>query len=459
MILTITTTHRPATDLGYLLHKNPGRAQSFPLTFGQAHVVYPVATPERCTAALILDIDPVGLVRGKAGGEPLEQYVNDRPYTASSFLSVAIAEVFATALGGRSKDRPELADTPIPLEATVDVLPCRGGEGFLRRLFEPLGYQVQAAPLPLDLDWPEWGDSPYLTVSLSGTVRLCDLLKHLYVLIPVLDDQKHYYVGDAEVEKLLRHGDGWLALHPEREAIARRYLRHQTSLTRSALARLVPEEGEAEPAEPEGRSSLHAQRLAAVLAELKRAGARRVLDLGCGEGRLLALLQAEDSFAEIVGMDISHRVLEKAAERLRLDRLPASQQGRIRLIHGSLTYKDQRLAGYDAAAVVEVIEHLEPHRLNAFERVLFEAARPTTVVLTTPNREYNALFASMEPGGLRHGDHRFEWSRAEFAAWAERVAARFGYQVTLSPIGPEDPVYGAPSQMAVFTRNTEAERS
>src|SRR3712207_77353 len=155
MLLTITTTHAPATDLGYLLHKNPARLQSFDLTFGRAHVFYPEASAERCTAALLLDVDPVGLVRNRRGGPAgegfaLEQYVNDRPYAASSFLSVAIARVFGSALAGTSKERPDLARTPIPLTARLSVLPCRGGEGFLRRLFEPLGYAVAATHHPLD---------------------------------------------------------------------------------------------------------------------------------------------------------------------------------------------------------------------------------------------------------------------------------------------------------------------
>jgi hypothetical protein len=213
MLLTITTTRPPATDLSYLLHKNPQRSQSFDLAFGQAHVFYPEAAPDRCTAALLLDVDPVGLVRGRqaSAGPALDQYVNDRPYVASSFLSVAVAQVFGSALAGRSKERPELADSPLPLKARLAVLRCRGGERVLRRLFEPLGYAVAAAGRALDEAFPDWGESPYFTVTLDGHCRLRDLLAHLYVLIPVLDDDKHYWVGADEVDKLLRHGEGWLA--------------------------------------------------------------------------------------------------------------------------------------------------------------------------------------------------------------------------------------------------------
>ena len=465
MLLTIRTTHTPASDLGYLLHKNPANAQSFDLSFGQAHVAYPEVTEDACTAALLLDVDPVALVRGQRGaGRTLAQYVNDRPYVASSFLSVALAQVFGSAMAGRSKERPDLADTPLPLEARLEVVPSRGGADFLRRLFEPLGYVVSAAPHPLDTHFPEWGDSPYFSVTLTGTVRLADLLTHLYVLIPTLDSGKHYAIGDDEVEKLIRRGEGWLAAHPEKDAIVRRYLKGRRSLMRDALAQLTQDEApEADDAEAqhdreeesvERKLSLHEQRLGAVLAALKGSGAHRVLDLGCGEGRLLALLLQERQFTEILGMDVAYRSLELAQDKLRLDRLPPMQRERIKLIQGSLIYRDARLAGYEAAAVVEVIEHLDSPRLAAFARVLFEFARPHTVVVTTPNREYNPKFETLPAGQFRHKDHRFEWTRAEFHAWADGVCQRFGYGVRLLPIGPEDPEVGAPSQMAVFEKKS-----
>lgn len=459
MLLTITTTHQPATDLGYLLAKNPARVQSFPLAYGQAHVFYPEARLECCTVALLIDIDPVALVRGRGSGEGLlDQYVNDRPYAASSFLSVAIAELFGSALNGRSRERPELAATPLPLEARIVALPARGGEPLLRQLFEPLGYTVDLANHALDPHFPDWGPSTYFTVSLHGTQRLSDLLSHLYVLIPVLDAAKHYYFGADEVEKLLRRGEGWLATHPARELITNRYLKRR-QLVRAALERLVVDEvvpgeqvptDEAPPAEAERRISLHEQRLGAVLAILKQSGAARVLDLGCGEGQLIQMLLHERQFTHILGMDVAYRPLERALERL--DRLPPMQRQRAELIQGSLTYRDERLAGYDAAAVVEVIEHLDPARLAAFERVLFAFARPGVVALTTPNAEYNVRFATLAAGSLRHTDHRFEWTRTEFAAWAARVAEQHAYQVHLLPIGQEDPEVGAPSQVAVFTR-------
>lgn len=459
MLLTITCTTPPATDLGYLLYKNPARAQTFDLKFGKAHVFYPEATADCCTAALLLDIDPVHLVRGRSN--MLDQYVNDRPYTASSLMSVAIAQVYGSALSGQSKERPALADTPLPLTAKLSVVRSRGGETILRRLFEPLGYVVIAETFPLDEQHPDWGESDYFTVILTNTIRLSDLLSHLYVLIPVLDTEKHYWIGDDEVEKLLRHGEGWLVDHPERDLIANRYLKYK-HLAHAALAQLseedtpdpdaIEEARAQEEVEIEKHISLNEQRLGAVLAVLKNSGAQRVLDLGCGEGRLLKLLLEEKQFTQIIGMDVSFRALEIAGERLHLDRLPPLQKQRIQLLHGALTYRDARLAGYDAAAIVEVIEHLDTPRLAAFERVVFEFAQPGLVVCTTPNAEYNVKFPSLPAGEYRHKDHRFEWTRGEFQTWANRVAERFGYQVRFLPVGTEDPAVGSPTQMGVFTR-------
>jgi 3' terminal RNA ribose 2'-O-methyltransferase Hen1 len=463
VLLTVTTTHAPATDLGFLLHKNPSTTHAVELAFGRALVLYPEATPERCTAALLLDVDPVGLVRGRAAkAHGADEYVSDRPYVASSFLSVALARLFGTALGGRSKERPELAATAIPLEARLACVPASGPPDIVERLFGPLGYELEVERHVLDPRFPEWGDSRYVSLTLRATTRLADLLSHLYVLVPVLDGRKHYYIERGEVDKLLLRGEGWLAAHPARELIVSRYLHRRRSLVRDALERLVPEEGDepddvegaesAEEAAQEPRVGLHAQRLAAVHEALRAAGARRVLDLGCGEGRLLRLLLTDRSFSELVGVDVSSRALDVAASRLRLDRMPQNQRDRIRLLQGSLVYRDPRLEGFDAAAVVEVVEHLDPWRLEAFERVLFAAARPPVVVLTTPNREYNARYETLPSDRLRHDDHRFEWTRDELRAWAEGVAGRRGYAVALSGVGPEDAEVGAPSQLAVFTR-------
>jgi len=471
MLLTITTTHQPATDLGYLLHKNPARLQTVDITAGQAHIFYPEATAERCTAALLLDIDPVALVRNQRGpageGFALEQYVNDRPYVASSFLSTALSKAFNTAMNGTCKDRPELPDTLLPLEATVAVMPAASAEQ-LQRLFEPLGYAVETEAHPLDPTRPEWGSSRYFTLRLRHpALRLQDLLSHLYVLIPVLDrGDKHYWINQEEAEKLLRRGAGWLSQHPDREFITRRYLRFaeyvNPTLERLLAAAaevsdeaptLVAEEaGRNEPEAVGAKQKLHDLRLDRVAEEIRRLGAKQVLDLGCGEGKLVRRLLQNPQIEHVLALDVSWRELERAQQRLHVAEMPPRQRERLTLAQGSVLYHDARLAGYDAAAVVEVIEHLDESRLATFEQVVFARARPGSVLVTTPNADYNQRYETLSAGEFRHQDHRFEWTRPQFQEWAAGVAARHGYRVRLEPLGPEYAEVGAPSQLAVFER-------
>jgi 3' terminal RNA ribose 2'-O-methyltransferase Hen1 len=465
MLLTITTTHRPARDLSFLLHKHPDHAHERDLGFGTAHVFFPVATDELCTAALLVDVDAIGLIRDrpKSGSNQAlaPGYVSDRAYAASSFLSVAIARSFSTAIGGRSKERQELADTAIPLETVISPVPCGQGEELLRQLFEPLGYEVGAVTTPLNPRFPTWGESGMYRVTLKATKRLAELLTHLYVLIPVLDNDKHYWVGDDEVEKLLRKGEGWLATHASREVIARRYLKHRRRLADLALEHLTDgeeetqekiaqkEEGEAAIERPIRLNDL---RQAAVLSWLKESQAKTVLDLGCGEGRLLNALLRERQFARVVGADASTRSLQYAADRLRLDEIAPRQRERIELWQTAVTYRDRRFENFDAITLIEVVEHLDEDRLGALVRSVFEFARARTVIVTTPNREYNALFPGLEAGKFRHADHRFEWARAEFKAWCEATAKAHSYEVSVHSIGLTDEKLGAPTQAGVFTR-------
>jgi 2-polyprenyl-3-methyl-5-hydroxy-6-metoxy-1,4-benzoquinol methylase len=533
MLLTITYAGENATDLGYLLYKNPSRPQTFELNYGKAHVFYPEATEMRTTAALLLDIDPIELARGKAGspgggggggnggrsgggggrsgagGGGLFDAVNDRPYVSSSFMSTAISKVYGTAMTGRADARQALSDSALDLTATVAMLPCRAEQGKLRDVFEPLGYEVGYETFVSDEKFPDWGESEYVNLTIRGKVRLRDLLRHLYVLLPVFDRQKHYWIGADEVEKLMRAGAGWLPGHPEKEYIAWRYLYRQRSLASMAFERLAAADGEARAAESEnsgecahekpskkpdktpigksggkpdetpgpqsGKSpntapgekpNLNARRLGGVVAALKSCGAKRVIDIGCGDGKMLGLLVRDSQFTHIAGADVSCAALARAGETLRLECAGDSLRERVELFQGSLTYRDARFSGYDAACAVEVIEHLDIPRLAAFERVLFEFARPPVVVLTTPNREYNAVYGSlrdgslrdgsmrdgsMRHGGLRHGDHRFEWTRAEFREWANQTARKFGYAARFFEIGDADEACGAPTQMGVFS--------
>lgn len=455
MYLTLSTTTAPVEDLTYLLHKHPGRAHTRKLSVGVTSVVCSELTEERCTVALMLDVDPIGLVRGQ--GAALEsftlgQYVNDRPYVASSLLTGAMRGVYGTALAGNCEARPDRVAAPLDLEVHLPTVSCADGAQLITRLFAPLGWRVSAEALPLDPEVPAWGDSNLFDVRLSGTAVLQHALQQLTVLLPVLDNAKHYWVDQTEPEKLLRHGGDWLDGHPERELILRRFLRHQRDLIAAAGTGAGTGADEA-AGTSEQRPSLARQRREAVHAELTRLGATSVLDMGCGQGALLAPLARDPRITRLVGADVSARALAQAARRLGLDDAHDAVREKVGLIQASLTYRDDRLRGFDAMVLMEVIEHLDLERLPVAERTVFADARPGHVLVTTPNVEYNAAYPGLAAGQLRNHDHRFEWTRAEFAAWAGRVAGAHGYTVEVSGIGPADAELGAATQLAVFSRS------
>ena len=463
MLINISTTHSPATDLGYLLHKHPDKFQTIELAVGKAHIFYPEKSPEKTTISVLLDIDSIDMVRGakdaSSEGFALGHYVNDRPYVASSFMSVALLKAFSTAMNGKCKDKPELVNTKLPFEVTIAVISApKGGEDLIRKCFEPLGYNVELIPHALDPKFPLWGNSNYFTLKLNHTITTKELLSHLYVLIPTLDNNKHYFVGENEIEKLLQKGEGWLNEHPEKQKIINRYLINLNSYSRKALERLSEDDklnksddDVAEGTERQKRKeTLHEIRIKVVADKLVASGAESVLDLGCGEGKLIRQLLTQKQFKQIVGMDVSYSELIKAKERMHFEEMAPKQKERVQLFQGSLTYKDQRLNGFDAAAVVEVIEHLDLNRLRAFERVLFEFAKPRTIVLTTPNQEYNSTWDKLGAGDMRHNDHRFEWTRKEFNDWCQSMANTYNYRIEILPIGDEVENIGAPSQMAIF---------
>ena len=463
MLLTITYEGKNTQELGFLLHKNPERAQQFELNYGKAYVFYPEVSDERTTAALLLDIDPLDLAKGKVGSKEggLFDYVNDRPYASTSFMSTAIVRIFGTAMNGRCDKMQELADTPLNLTACIYSLKDNRDEQLAKEMFEPLGYTVETERTMLNDDFPEWGVSPYINLKINGKVKLSEMLNHIYVLIPVFDRQKHYFISEEEIQKLLDHGEGWLADHPYKEKLTRRYFAVKRNYARKALDILLDDDtSEEETADNENAAEekeehipLNDMRLDAVKKAVIDSGATSVIDLGCGECRLTSLLLKEQQIKRIAACDVSVHTLEKASKRLRVDRMQPYLKDKLTLMQASLTYRDKRFEGYDCACMIEVIEHIEPIRIPAVERSVFEFASPHTVIVTTPNREYNANYENMQEDALRHHDHRFEWTRKEFEEWTGHICEKFGYSCEISGIGSVDEKLGTPTQMGVFTKN------
>ena len=470
MLLTITLESSPeteidATALSHLLRKHPAKVQSFNLPVGQAHVFYPEVSAQLTTAALLLEVDPIGLVRkrrfrGDSG--VLDYYVNDRPYAASSLMSVALGKVLRSAMTGMSEMYPELAQASLPLRLELPVISARGNqqEDLIQRLFEPLGWSVETRMLPLDPNYENWGASRYHHLKLEGQIRLDHALRQLYVLLPVLDDSKHYWVNDDETEKLARQGEGWLAQHPERELILQRYLAHQKALVGLAQEQLTVASTElgGESADDlrespaTGQTPLRVHRANTVLSVLKECGAQSVVDVGCGAGALLRRLQQDRFFTRIVGTDVSVRSLQQAARNLQLKERSDSERSRIDLLHSSVLYSDERLRNHDALVLMEVIEHIDLSRLPALENSVFAEASAAVVIVTTPNSEFNELYPRLAAGTMRHEDHRFEWTRKQFATWCSEITSRYGYAVEIRGIGDNSPRAGTPTQMAIFRK-------
>lgn len=408
VLLTLRLPEAPAAGFGYPPGHDRAAVRTAEFAEGRAHL-FPSGVD---AAAVFLDLHPAT----PGAGSPVPGYA---AYTAGALLGLALHRLFASA-------SLPVDDGPQGIEARLPALWCPGGETMVTRLFGPLGYAVKAVPLPLHPEQPRVGTSPFYSVALSGRQRPREALSHLCVLLPLFDDRRRG-MSDGDAEELWREGRAWLATHPERDVLASRLLRRAP------------------------RSRVHDRRHDAVLAALRESGARRVLDLGCGPGTLLHRLAQEPQFDEVVGVEVAPDELAQAAAGL-------DPGGRGRVLHGSLAYRDPRLAGFDAAALIEVVEHLDPPQLAALQGAVWETARPATVVVTTPNAEYNPLFQNQGGGRLRHPDHRFEWTRAEFRAWAQAVAARHGYTVRFGAAGPQDARVGPLTQMAVFQRVAGAPR-
>ena len=430
---------------------------------------------------MLTEIDPIAITqqsrRQGSGDAAIQQYVNDRPYAACSHLSVAIADVFRSALNGACKEHPELVDTPMPLVANIPGLPSRQGTQFIRNLSEPLGYKVHTDTPPVDSQFTQWGESSHHDVTLSATTTVQQLLNHLYMLIPVLDNSKHYWVGKDEAKKLIQRGGAWLNDHPLKDIIFRRYLRYNRSLMHHAheLISQIDQETIAteEPASPEEAAiagidapqnvnesdiekpiALSQARTTAVMDAIRESSPQSVIDLGCGEGSLLQLIVRDSAIARVAATDVSPHALDLARRKVGLHNMTNRQAERISIFQSSLIYDDPRTHNFDVAVLMEVIEHVDPPKLDALEHSVFGRAQPRKVVVTTPNVEYNQLFNNIRKNGLRHRDHRFEWTRQEFQKWARDVAEQHGYSVAIHGIGVEDTSIpaGHPTQMAVFTR-------
>jgi 3'' terminal RNA ribose 2''-O-methyltransferase Hen1 len=440
--LSIATTRPKAADLGFILYKHPDRvfrSDSSRNKNLKAVGFYPEAGDERCEFVLLVEVDPVERVRGLAWNGGIAQYVEPLPFLASSYMSQAISLCLRSAMNGivSSKDPSEdarlraMAVEHWPLE--IKVSPIRTSPALIERMFQPLGWEVTIDSMPLDVPGVE-RDNALHTVTLKGSSTVQDALTQLYVLLPALDPVRHYFYDEAEVAKLLEKSRNWLETHPARNLIVGRYLSKSRELREAAMSQF--EEAVEAPQEAAIEVSAHSARHMRIAEAVSAMGDVRIVDLGCGEGKLLSRLAFLPGKIEIVGVEPSLRDLEKA--RKNLSRNPARQMDpRVKLRHGSIAYADDSLRNFDVAILSEVIEHIDPERLDHAERCVFGFMKPEVVIVTTPNAGFNTVFG-LSDGEFRHRDHRFEWSVDEATDWCRRVAATYGYEFEIDGAGGYD---------------------
>lgn len=451
MHLSISTTHKPATDLGFLLYKHPKKLHTRGTSFSTNHCFFSEATDDLCTANLwvnVRELQEFELYRRFNNFE--NPFINDRPYVAGSLMSTAMSEMFRTAMSGSCRERPELARSPIPLTIEVATVRCEDGIDFIKGIFEPLGYQVDLESYLLDEAFPNWGSSPYFKLRLQTNKELYLVLRQLFILLPVLDNQKHYWVDEAEQEKIIKMGEGWLQAHPMFSKIVSRYLKNLQSLAvevkkHFALDENLTTKARNKEEQLEQKIHLNTLRMDYVAELLKDHQVRTVGDLGCGEGKLIERLLQNSDITEIRAFEVSIDELEKAQQRI----AELKQLERVKFFNSSVLYLDHRTKDLDAVVLVEVIEHLEEVRLPVLAANVFKYMEPSMVVITTPNFEFNQRF---ETKGFRHPDHRFEWTREEFKSWCEVQAQKYGYTFKIDFIGEVDSALGGPTQVGVFIK-------
>ncbi len=442
MILNFNVKGENADKISFLLHKSPNKLHQFSLGFGSAYVFYSKYERNDVSFSLLVDIDPIDLVRGKnKNSQGIFDYVNDRPYATSSFLCSAIAQVFSTALSGRSKEYEHLVKEEMEFKVEVVSLKVKTNLIMLNKIFDPLGYELEIKSHLLDEKIFGEEESNYVDLILKNKLTLQSVLQHLYVLIPVFDNNKHYFVNNDEVEKLLSKGGDWIDVHPEKDFITSRYL-NSKFIDAKKLESLFSKE-QNKMIEERKKNSLNSQRLSQVTDVIESLNIKSLVDLGCGEGKLIKELLNNTSVEKILGVDISINVLKKAARKLKYDTV----KDKIELVQSSAVYYDERFTEYEAICLIEVIEHIDEQKLYLLKENVFNLVKPKYVIITTPNVEYNTVY---ELDGYRHSDHRFEWSRSEFRLWCEEICNQYNYDVEYFSIGEEMETVGNSTQMGVF---------
>lgn len=445
MQLTIRATGENVKAISHLLSKNPNNLYERNHKGHLVRLFYSEFTEERVEVTIFVTPDPIELMQKGSNTYDITHYINDREFAVSSIFTSFIRSALGTALNGQPKEEYiKWVDYRFPFTFEFGPVASTLSDQHIKDLFEPIGYEVAITrpEIHYAIDLKDKSSARFL--ALSGSQTLQDALRHLFVLIPVIDNYKHYFIDEKEIEKLERYGEGWLEGHPLRDMIYRQALRFKEIY--SLVEGSNPDAAADQPAKKVRLNDLRYEKIVETAQSLDP---KTIVDFGSGEGKLSVRLAFMDGVKEILAVEPSEAENLKAKRRFdKAKEVPGFVEPKT--LWGSLFYYDERLKGKDLIVLCEVIEHIDEQRLpKAMDLILHQYA-PKSFIITTPNREYNDVY-DMEDH-FRHDDHRFEWTREEFQTWCKERNHQHLYELEFFGIGEEHPSQGFPTQMCVFKR-------
>ncbi|TDL78499.1 3' terminal RNA ribose 2'-O-methyltransferase Hen1 [Peribacillus frigoritolerans] len=448
MQLTIKATGDNVKAISYLLSKNPNNLYERNHKGHLVRLFYSKFEETELEVTIFVTPDPIDLVKNNSNSYDITHYINDREFAVSSLFCSFIRSALGTALNGQPKEEySEWVNYRFSFQFEFGPVVSSLSDKQLKDLFEPIGYEVAISRPDIEYSFEMKDKSSARSICLKGMKTLQNGLRQLFVLIPVIDNYKHYYIDDKEIEKLERYGEGWLEDHPKRDYIYRQSLRFKEIF--SIVENKKTEEKKEEKIEKVRLNDLRYEKIIDFVNQMKP---RSIVDFGSGEGKLSVRLGFADGVKEIMAVEPSQSATLKAIERF--DKVKNKEKFVVpETIWGSLFYYDERLKGKDVMILCEVIEHIDEFRLPKVLDTILHDYQPNALIITTPNREYNEIY-DMEDH-FRHNDHRFEWTRAEFRHWCEERNHRKIYDLQFEGIGEEHDRHGFPTQMCVFVRKED----
>ncbi|MGE6488602.1 3' terminal RNA ribose 2'-O-methyltransferase Hen1 [Paenisporosarcina sp. NPDC076898] len=448
MQLSIQASGDNVQAISYLLSKNPNNLYERNHKGHLVRLFYSKFTETELEVTIFVTPDPIELVKNNSNSYDITHYINDREFAVSSIFCSFIRSALGTALNGQPKEEHLMwVNHPFSFNFEFGPVVSSLSDEKLMNLFEPIGYEVTINRPEIEYSFPIKTKSSARYLSIKGMKTLQEGLRHLFVLIPVIDNYKHYFIDEKEIEKLERYGEGWLDQHPLRDLIYRQALRFKEIY--SLVENSSKDEKKVEPVKKVRLNELRYEKIVNTVSQMKP---RSVIDFGSGEGKLSVQLGFVEGITEILAVEPSEAASLKALERF--NKVKNKEKFVIpELLWGSLFYYDERLKDKDVIILCEVIEHIDETRLPKAMDTLLDDYQPPALIITTPNREYNELYDMEEH--LRHNDHRFEWTRAEFRQWCTERNHSNDYELQFDGIGEEHASHGFPTQMCIFKRKED----